>query len=68
MLQYSVSIAVKSQVPDHAPRESIGPILASCGWLTFKFITRIRVCPPGLYETEWSGGRKTLRWLVLPIV
>jgi len=43
---------------NQTPNESIGPILASCGWLTFKFISRLRVCLPGLYEAARTSGRK----------
>jgi len=43
---------------NQAPTESIGPILASCEWLHPKFISRFKVSLPGLYEAEWTSGRK----------
>ena len=38
--------------------ESIGPKLASCEWLHLKFTSTFKVCLPGLYEAEWTSGRK----------
>ena len=38
--------------------ESIGPKLASCEWPTSKFTSRFVVALPGLYEAEWTSGRK----------
>ena len=38
--------------------ESIGPRLASCEWLHLKFTSRFVVTLPGLYEAEWTSGRK----------
>ena len=43
---------------NQTPNESIGPILASCEWLHLKFTSRLQVCLPGLYEAEWTSGRK----------
>ena len=43
---------------NQTPNESIGPMLASCGWLTFKFTSRSEGWLPGLYEAEWTSGRK----------
>ena len=50
--------SLESCMGNQTPNESIGPIIASCGWLNEKFISRFRVCLPGLYEAEWSDGRK----------
>ena len=42
---------------NQTPNESIGPILASAsGYL--KFTSRVTVSLPGLYEAEWTSGRK----------
>ena len=43
---------------NQTPNESIGPRLASCEWLHFKFTSRFEVSLPGLYEAEWTSGRK----------
>ena len=37
-------------------------------WLQLKFTTRLQCFQPGLYESEWCGGRNTSRRLVAPRV
>ena len=38
--------------------EAIGPKLALCGLPKPKFTSRLMIALPGLYEAEWTGGRK----------
>ena len=50
--------SLESCMGNQSPNESIGPLLASCEWLHRKFASRFVVTLPGLYEAEWTGGRK----------
>jgi len=50
--------SLEAYMRKQTPAESIGPLLASCERLQFKFTSRFKVCLPGLYEAERTSGRK----------